>query len=477
MQHRRIPIALSIVILAVLGLGGWQWWQWLHPHIALDPQAKINMERTYLIDVWVEMDDSIVDPPSLDDQFWSDLVAEFQSIYPNVHISLVKVAKADLDQRMQDALAKGRPPHILVASSKWFRLWSDLQLPIDRFMSETERQQVFPFALARVMVGENLMAWPCQIQPNLWAGSRPRLKQLAGEEALLHAVLGEGGNWFLDDWQNLRDRLKPLRDLRQYPIAHQQGASETLLDVLVAASQGVVGQNGELLLRAELVGKVLNEWQMMQSEKFMLLTQGSLLTDFLSGKRAMIGPVGLWFWSLGEKAKKRANWALKVPQDLVLLPGPGWSGSGGYMSGKMVDIAVFRHRRFQGQAHARLSMEFAKELSQKLGLEMSRTGLGIPADRGELDTWQSLVGWTPQQRANLEEVLGLSSGLPPLTPKWHEARRQLIYRILKQGLDDFVNGKAGLEIADRLETDMRLFLEAIRTPPPKGKRSQTRISP
>lgn len=465
------------MILAALGLGGWRWWQWRHPHIALDPQAKINMERTYLIDIWVEMDGSLIDPPSLDEQFWSDVVANFQSIYPNVHISFVRVAKSDLENEMQSALAKGRPPHILVASSEWFRLWSDLQLPIDRFMAEPERHQVFPLALTRVTVGQNLMAWPCQIQPNLWAGSRPRLRQLAGEQTLLHRVLGEGGNWSLDEWQNLRDKLKPLRDLRQYPIAHQQGASQTLLDVLVAASQGVVAQSGELLLTAELIGKALNEWQMMQSEKFMLVVQGSLLTDFLSGKRAMIGPVGLWFWSLGGKAKKRANWALKIPQDLVLLPGPGARGSGGYTSGTMVDITVFRYRRFQGLAHARLCMEFAKDLSHKLGLEMSRTGLGVPACRDELDQWQSLVGWTPEQRANLEEVLALSSGLPPLDPKWHEARRELVCRILRPGLADFVNGKVGLEIADRLETDMRLFLEAIRTPPPKGKRSQARISP
>lgn len=464
------------MILVAVGLGGWRWWQWRHPNIVLDPKAKINTEQTYLIDVWVEMDGGLVEPPSLDEQFWFDVVADFQSIYPNVHISLVKVAKSNLGNKMEGALAKGLPPHILVASSEWFRLWSDLQLPINRFISETERQQVFPGALARVTVGEDLMAWPCQIQPNLWAGSRSRLKQLAGEASSLQGVLGEGGSWSLDDWQNLRDKLKPLKDLRQYPIAHQQGASQTLLDVLVATSQGVVGQSGELLLTAELIRKALNQWQMMQSEKFMLLTQGSLLTDFLSGKRVMIGPVGLWFWTLGEKAKKRANWALKIPQDLVLLPGPGASGSSGYTSGTMVDISVFRHRRFQGPAHARLSMEFAKELGHKLGLEMSRTGLGVPAYRDELDQWQSLVGWTPEQRANLEEVLALSPGLPPLAPKWHEARRELVCRILKPGLADFVNGKVGLEIADRLETDMRLFLEAIRTPPPKGKRRQARIS-
>lgn len=457
------------MILLALGLGGWQWWQWRHRHIVLDPQAKIHPERTYIIDVWLEMDSGLVEPPSLDNQFWSDIVDEFQSLYPNVHISLVKVAKGDLENGMKNALAKGRPPHILVVSSDWFRLWSELQLPIDQFLPEDRRHEFFSTALARVTVGENLMAWPCQIQPNLWVGSRPWLKQLAGGATDLQDGLDEAMHWSLDDWQNLRDKLKRLKTPAQYPIAHQQGASQTLLGVLVAASQGLVGQDGELLLSAELISKTLNAWQMMQDEKFMAVVQGTLLTDFLSGKRVMIGPVGLWFWFLGEKARQRGAWALKIPQDLVFLPAPGGSGAGGYLSGMMVDVAVFRHRRFQGQAYARLSMELAKELSRKLGLEMSRTGLGVPAHKEQLDKWQSKVGFTTEQRVNLEEVLELSPGPSPLPPKWHKARWELVQQILKPGLEDYVNGKAGLEIADGLETDMRLFLEAIRTPPPKGK--------
>ena len=71
-------------------------------------------------------------------------------------------------------------------------------------------------------------------------------------------------------------------------------------------------------------------------------------------------------------------------------------------------------------------MEFARDLSRKLGLELSTTGLGVPAYKPLWDEWLSAMGWGPDQRANLEQVLELSAGLPPLRAKWHEARRRLI---------------------------------------------------
>ena len=59
------------------------------------------------------------------------------------------------------------------------------------------------------------------------------------------------------------------------------------------------------------------------------------------------------------------------------------------------------------------------------------------------------------------------AGLPPLNPKWHEARRRLIGEVLIPGFDDFVNGKVGPEIAEKLDGEMRTFLAGI-----QGRRSQ-----
>ena len=470
MRGRRILVVLSVIVLvAAASLGGWQWWRWRYPHVILDPEAKINPDRTYLISVWVEMGDRLVEPPRLDDEFWSGVVAEFRFLYPNAEIAIEAVARSDLEKEMQVALAKGRPPHILISSSEWFRVWSDLQLPIDRFLPIDQRHLYFAGALARVTVEGQLMAWPSQIQPHLWVASQPGLRPLASEMASILDSWGEATSWFGDDWRDLRDKLRKLRRLNLPPIAHQLGNPNTLTQVLVAASKGVVGPEGALLLNAELMRLALTDWQVMQSEKFMSLVQGTLLTDFLSGNRVIVGPVGIWIWSLGENARLRRHQSLSIPKDVVLLPAPGAGGSHGYLNGTMVDITVFRHQPFQGLAHARLSMELARTLSRNLGVELSKTGLGVPVCKDLLDEWQSIVGWSPEQRTNLEQVLQRSLGLPSLPLRWHEARRQILYQILIPHLTDFVNGKVGPEIADKLEADMRLFLEALQPPKSKGK--------
>ena len=60
---------------------------------------------------------------------------------------------------------------MLVASSQWFRLWSELRLPIDRFLPEEEREGYIQGALQKVTVGKtNGVAQ--HIQPRLWA-SKP----------------------------------------------------------------------------------------------------------------------------------------------------------------------------------------------------------------------------------------------------------------------------------------------------------------
>ena len=59
---------------------------------------------------------------------------------------------------------------------------------IDRFLSEGQREQYVPGALGKVAVGDHLMAWPCQIQPRLWAASRREAGRLSASGA---AVLDE----------------------------------------------------------------------------------------------------------------------------------------------------------------------------------------------------------------------------------------------------------------------------------------------
>lgn len=468
MRGRKVLIALGIAITMVVGLGAWQWWRWWHSYLALDPQAKIDPDKSYAIDVWVETVDGLAPPPGLSDELWSEAEVEFRSLYPNVEVAFTELSKTDLEKEMQVALDAGRPPNILVTSGEWFRFWSDLQLPIDRFLPEEEMSRYLPAALARVKVGGRLMAWPSQIQPSLWVANRRHLRQLHDDADLALNTWGDPVAWSGDGWRNLEGKLERLRNLRLPPIAHQLGNSGSLLQVLLALSKGAVGQNGELLLSADLMRSVLAQWQIIQESRLMALVQGTLLTDFLSGNRVIVGPVGLWIWSLGENARGRGYVALKIPDDVALLPVPGGGGNG-YLAGTMVDVIVFRRRRFQGLDHARLCMELAQELAKRLGTEMSRSRFGVPADKRLWDEWHSIVGWGPQEKTNLEEVLELATGLPDLEPHWHEARRQLITQILEPGLDSFVKGEIGAEVAERLEKEMGLLLESLQPKRSKGK--------
>ncbi|NLY30553.1 MAG: hypothetical protein GX047_07960 [Firmicutes bacterium] len=467
MQGRMVRVALAVLVLAAMGFSGWQWIQWYYPHITLDPEAEIDPERNYTINVWVERGRGLVKMPALEAEFWSQVTSDFKSVYPNTEIVLKEVPAPDLEREMKEALNRGRPPNVLVASSQWFRCWSELQLPIDRFLPEGEREGYVLGALQKVTVGENLMAWPSHIQPRLWAANRKELGKLSSDLASLLEEWKAGTLWFGDDLQAARDKLLKLKDVGENQLAHQFGSSATLVDLSVALGGGLIGPKGELLLTKELLTSLVDLWQALRDERVLELVQGTLLTDFFSGRRMVIGPVGLWIWTLEEEAALRGYRALSVPQDVILLPPPGGNGENCGLLGTTVEVAVFRQRPFQGPAQARLSMEFARDLSRKLGLELSITGLGAPAYKPLWDEWQSALGWGPDQRVNLEEVLESMAGLPPLNPKWHEARRRLIGEVLIPGFDDFVNGKVGPEIAEKLDGEMRTFLAGI-----QGRRSQ-----
>ena len=127
---------------------------------------------------------------------------------------------------------------------------------------------------------------------------------------------------------------------------------------------------------------------------------------------------------MGENARLRGYRSLSIPQDIVLIPPPGSTGENGYLGGTMVSVSVFRHRRFQGLAHSRLSMEFARSLSLKLGRELSKNNHGIPACRSVFHEWQQEMGLSASQSENLVEILERSMGLPPLAAEWHEVRRR-----------------------------------------------------
>ncbi len=470
MRDRKMAVILGVILLVAAGVGGWQWWQWRHPHLVLDPHAKIDANRTYPLEIWVEMGGELVTPPSLDDEFWSEITSAFQSVYPNTQISFKPIEQANLEQAMQKAMDWGRPPHILVESSRWFRVWSDLQLPIDRFLMEDERGQYFTGALAQVAVGEHLMAWPSLIQPRVWVANGRIWNQLGSEMSQMALEFGDAATWTKDGWRDTKDRLSKTAKLPLPVVAQPKGVPDTLIQILVAVSGGIVSPTGELLLTEELIKVALDQWQAQQNDKFMSLVQGTLLTDFLSGRKAIIGPLGLWIWSLGENAKVRGYRSLNIPEDVILLPAPGGASSGGYLGGTMVQVAVFRHRRFQGQAHARLAMELARDLSRKLGLEMGRKSPGVPAYKALLEEWQLAADLDAKQRDNLVEVLEQAQGLQPLPLQWHTARRLLIEQILEPGLDDFVNGRSGVDLAGKLASEMNRLLEDVRSLASKGKR-------
>jgi len=473
LQGRMLRRTLAVLALAALGFGGWLWFRWHYPHVLLDPEAEIDPERKYTLDVWVAGGTGLVKIPDLDAEFWSEAVGDFQSLYPNVDIVLKAVASSELEREMLEAADRRKPPHILVAGGEWFRLWSKYQLPIDRFLPAGERERYVPGALQRAAVGGNIMAWPSHIQARFWAANRRQLGKLSPELAAVLEGWRTGTLWAGDDMQAVRDKLLKLKGVGQKPLAYQFGSSAALVDLAVTVSGGLIGPKGELRLTKELLTSVLELWLVLQSEEVVEVVQGTLLADFFAGKRAAIGPVGLWIWTLKDEAALRGYRALAIPEDIMLLPPPGGGGSGTLL-GSTVEVAVFARRPFQGPAHARLAMELARDLSRKLGLELARSGFGIPAYKPLWDEWLSSLGWGPDQRANLEAVLELPEGLPPLSPKWHEARRRLIEELLIPGLEDFVHGKAGLEIAEQLEGEMRVFLANLQGRPSQGNNGWAR---
>ncbi|NLK08007.1 MAG: hypothetical protein GX316_04825 [Firmicutes bacterium] len=437
-MSRRIAIILT-VLLCVVSFGTWQLWNRRDPAARLDPNAKIDPKKVFSLVVWVEVGTGVGEPPDQDAPFWQDIRGSLQQMYPNVESTFVFVNTSELTQAMEESLAKGRPPHILVESRSWFSTWSTLQLPIDRFLPVQPEEIYLHSALARVAVKEGVMAWPCVIEPNLWVSSRQVWDALKDDAAVVNEQLADASTWIGSQWQNLQGVFQQAK-LPGPVVSLQESDKSSLLHVLIAASGGIIDTEGELLLTEELIETAFNAYKAQQTAKFSVQIQGTLLTDFLTEQRGIIGPCGLWLASLDENAKLRGYDKVNIATDLRWMPPSGGRGSGSHLQGKMTQISVFRHKRFQGLAYARLSMELAQMLSQRLGWARSRDFQGLPADKRLWEKWQNEHDIDDEVWASLMDALAGPLGLSPLPVRWHNLRYTVIQDILEPFIEDFVNG-------------------------------------
>lgn len=458
---RRRWYIIGGLFIIVMGLGMGLWWRWQGTRVILDPQARIDPDRNYVLEVWVEIPSDPPRPPVLDDPFWRALTEDFQSRYSHVRIEWKALSFRLLPEEMKKATRQGKPPDVLIYRTEWPRLWSNLQLPLDNFLSSKTREQYFTVALAAASIGDKIMAWPSQIHPRVGAANRAWLSEAGFQLPDLVERLSRSGEGREDEWEMLLDRLKKVRNLRQAPVAYQGGTGELLYYALLADSGGILDESGRLLITAGRIKAIISARMQWEERGLIEGINGHLLTDFFTGKRAVIAPVGEWIWSLVEKARRRGYYAFSSPSDIVLLPLPLAGEGATWLPARMVQVAVFRHRKFRGPAQARLAMELAEMLSKRLGLQLSVRGWGLPASRALLACWRADCGLLPQQAENLIQLAEEATGIPPLPPQQNEIRYRIAADILKPGCKRYAAGEMGIEVAEIMETEMRALLTSV----------------
>lgn len=461
----RVPRGLGRWILGVLiaiTAGVAVYWLWSPQEFVLDPQAKIDANKSYRLVLWDERFPLPARMAGEQERVIRQAIAEFNQMYPNVTVEVRLVEHGQMDRELVEAVNHGVPPDIAMVTGA--RRPYPLQLPITKFLEDLGEHQYFPPILIRSCVDEEAWYWPSWSLVRVMALNK-RLVGTAfanvGQErqGALDEV-GEG-QWVIS--------LKQLRYAMPYvkgKMVWQGGNAEMFASLLVGEGAHLIQPDQTTGWTRERILAVSEIIEDMVSKQYLSFTTGDLLDQFYTEKAAIIAPVGAWI--IQKIPKKAGSRRPLKPSDIQLLPLPA-DAAFGPAAPKDFGVAVFRQDKRKGAAHTRLAMEFGRLYAKYMGLFYSTVCFGVPAYVPLHGLWAEQLGLDAEQQAALVAAASGSS-VPILSGNWKLVYQQLYSEIVEPAVITFQQGKTpAAELAKYLSEQIGETLTGAKKQSPRAK--------
>ncbi|BAS28501.1 ABC transporter substrate-binding protein [Limnochorda pilosa] len=378
-------IALALLAL-VGGTAGWYVWLRTPPLVVGDveirPNAPIDPQRTYRLELWEEnvvlSGAGTTYRTSLEER-----VEAFRKSYPNVTVDVELFPPGEAADRLQAALASGRPPDIYGSLTP--RLYDrTYQVPVERFLPKPSREGMptfLPSAWHALSAEGHVWGWPRWVRFVTWAGHRGLLAS-AGLD--VDRAAREG--WTTPEALSV---LSQVGEGRLPGLLVHPTAPDLFQGLMVAAGQGSVLEAGSLAWTREAMADaasfLLAARERARMPRSLDTAARERVTRFAQGRAGAIAPV----------PPQLAAHLLRTlsTEGLVLLPPPRPEGAPLQVPGEVSAYLVFRQAPYAGDGQTRLAMELARFLIQSKDAWVSAQFPAVPALTEDLAIWRDEAPW------------------------------------------------------------------------------------
>lgn len=346
-------IVVLLVLAAVFGLVLSLVRESLTAPLRINPHVHIDPSETYHIDVWV----SVPTIPRRETyvQAVEKAVAVFTATWTSITVVTNFVPQPFLAAQLRAAKAEGKPPDVLVNSTRGGANYGALQVPLGLYLQGNEGEQWPQAIVAQLSVDGIIANLPIGYCFRVFAGN-PNLFRAVGLDVERYARAG----WTWDEFLAVVDKLSDSTSRR---LTLTNVDLPLLLGVAASSGEPTPFDEGGRLLwsmtELQAMGDIVNRLAATLGRESLTAADEDALARFLSGQVGLIGPLS------PELARWVALTAQKRGLTPSILPMP-FVGSTPVVDIAAVSVALFRQAAFRGNRHTRAAAELAIFLSGAL---------------------------------------------------------------------------------------------------------------
>lgn len=357
--------------------------------LALSPvaAAQPQIELTWWINPWRIVTPDMPEGATATGEEYARYMSEkFMELHPNVTVRYEIVPNAGYSEKITTAIFSGTTPDV-AKDLNWNPEWAreGLLEPIDPYLTDEDREDFLPYALAKGLIDGQHYIWPWN-NSNNGMGSTLLLNTALFEEAGVEIPALPDRSWTIDEFLAAAEKLTMDRDgdgtTDVYAITFAARDVENMLSWLMRFGAKLVNDEGtEFVLNSEegvralqFIVDLIYEYGYAPRGGEALDVYGTI--ENLHNGRAAIGYGGIY--EIGRIDRYLKEGRIANPIDVVIAPFPhdpevgpiAYETSGGFIVFKQED----EYKR-------EMAMEFARFLTDKENIKLLETLLYITARR------------------------------------------------------------------------------------------------
>jgi len=296
--------------------------------IQINPEAEINPEREYVIDIWYYPIYRTIKSENKIEDLFIKIKKDINSRYTNINLRFKKLSFINGSKKLKEALKKGNPPDI------YFNIYIDgflnkkYQIPVEWYIDEQEKEGYYTVNWDNINRENHLWGFPFLVSKQVWIANSKIKNNFADEKQLLKYLSQiENKKIFFNIYdENLLRQLLSIFGLKDFKVI-----------------------DGELNKETKKCLKEMYNYLYTLRKKDLVVcaVNGSMLKKLSNEKNIIAGPVNPWMYQF-----IKTNNIAKNKMSLINRI-------------KVYSLNIFRQKNYRGDDHTKAVMEVAKYISKE----------------------------------------------------------------------------------------------------------------